>query len=264
MKKAIVFGITVLILIVMSCGKSDYEKVSNGQYNVQVLEVEVTNYGYFGMRDLTNPDITYVYVTFKSNDPELETDTWIKNFKNREDRLVSASFSVSPSAVWNKEGKNLIEFIILRQKMDWSLHIQGYPPVPLHLDLTPEEEIESREVEPPPPPQPLKGEEEEADDDHAFVPYDEAPAPVGGLIALQQKLVYPKTDREAGIEGRVILNVKFNEQGEVLKIEVLKSVSPTLDQAAMDAVKAVEWKPARQKGKAVALWYYMPVVFRLM
>ncbi|MFQ5631545.1 MAG: energy transducer TonB [bacterium] len=55
-----------------------------------------------------------------------------------------------------------------------------------------------------------------------------------------------------------------NETGAVEEVKVLKSLgSSGCDEAAVNAVKSVRWKPAMQKGTPVKVWVGIPVVFKL-
>ena len=86
----------------------------------------------------------------------------------------------------------------------------------------------------------------------------------GGFAALQKHVVYPEIARKAGIEGRVIINVLVNKSGQVDSVTVLKSLGESgCDQAAINAVKAVQWRPAQYKGEPVSVWVGMPVIFKL-
>ena len=68
-----------------------------------------------------------------------------------------------------------------------------------------------------------------------FVPYDTAPRP---RTSLNNFLVYPKLEKEAGIEGTVYVKAFINESGTVTTATVLKGVPNTgLDDAALNAVK---------------------------
>ena len=97
-----------------------------------------------------------------------------------------------------------------------------------------------------------------------FVAYDEPPQPVGGFAALQRHLVYPERARKAGVEGRVYVNVHVNEKGEVDDTRILKSLGNNgCDEAAVLAIKSATWQPAKLKGKPVAVWVGIPVVFKL-
>ena len=129
-------------------------------------------------------------------------------------------------------------------------------------DLIGDEDIDlsmfdfDQDLEPPPPP--------EDDDMFVFVPYDEAPTPIGGFAAIQKKLVYPEIARKAGVEGRVVVQTKIGDKGEVLRTKVMMSLGPNgCDEAAIEAIKAVKWTPAKQRDRSVAVWIAVPVDFRL-
>ncbi|MDQ7064888.1 MAG: energy transducer TonB [candidate division KSB1 bacterium] len=97
-----------------------------------------------------------------------------------------------------------------------------------------------------------------------FVAYDEPPTPIGGFEAIHKNLRYPASARAAGLQGRVILNVLINKNGEVEMVKVLKSTGhEEMDQAAIEAVKKTAWSPARQKGSPVKVWVGIPVIFKL-
>ena len=116
-------------------------------------------------------------------------------------------------------------------------------------------------LSPPPPPTSAGYVEVEG---VSFVPYDEPPAPIGGFAAIQKNLTYPEAARKAGIEGRILLYVQVDEKGNVAKTKVIKSLGATgCDKAAVAAVNAVKWIPAKQKGKPVKVWVMVPVDFKL-
>lgn len=137
-------------------------------------------------------------------------------------------------------------------------------PIPSENEDIPEDEtIESTELDlsdiPPPPPAP-----EDDGEMQIFVAYDEPPRPVGGFAAIQRALKYPEIARKVGIEGRVIVQVLVSDKGEVVKTKILKSLGHSgLDEAAVDAIRSVKWKPAKQRDKPVAVWVSIPVIFKL-
>ncbi len=121
-------------------------------------------------------------------------------------------------------------------------------------------EIDLSELPPPPPP---PSEEEDASAS-IFVAYDEPPQPIGGFAAIQKKLVYPEIARKAGVEGRVFVKVLIDEKGNVAATQIIKSLGNNgCDEAAVAAIKAVKWKPAKQRDKPVKVWVSIPVVFKL-
>ena len=126
-------------------------------------------------------------------------------------------------------------------------------------DLTIDEtEIDFDDIPPPPEAPP------EDESSSVFVAFDEAPQPIGGFAAIQRKLKYPDIARKAGIEGRVIVNVLVGVDGGVVDTRILKSLGHAgCDEAAIKAIKAVKWKPARQRDRAVQVWVGIPVIFKL-
>ena len=99
-----------------------------------------------------------------------------------------------------------------------------------------------------------------------FVPYDDPPQPVGGFAAIAKALHYPEIARKAGIEGRVLLKVVVTEDGTVEHVEVIEEPEQKragLSEAAIEAVKSVEWLPAKSKGNPVKVTISLPVIFSL-
>jgi len=91
------------------------------------------------------------------------------------------------------------------------------------------------------------------------------PEPVGGLLAIQQHLIYPAAARSAKIEGVVFLQILVLENGEIGEVKVLKTPAADmgLEEAAVIAVKSVKWKPAFARGRPIKTWIGLPVQFSL-
>jgi TonB family protein len=89
------------------------------------------------------------------------------------------------------------------------------------------------------------------------------PAVVGGVEAIQNKIVYPAEAKASNIEGKVFLLVYIDENGEIAEAEVMKGVHPLLDKAALDALKEVKFFPGYHEGKAVKTQVALPVIFKL-
>jgi len=98
-----------------------------------------------------------------------------------------------------------------------------------------------------------------------FVEYDTPPTPVGGFKAIGKHLVYPELARKAGIEGKVMVEVKINLDGSVSEAKVLESLGESngCDEAAILALKSVKWKPALKDDKPVACSVKIPLQFKL-
>lgn len=75
---------------------------------------------------------------------------------------------------------------------------------------------------------------------------------------------YPLASRRSGEQGTVTLRVLVTREGSPARVDVEKSSgSPPLDAAALQAVKAWRFTPARQGQNAIESWMLVPVVFRL-
>ena len=103
---------------------------------------------------------------------------------------------------------------------------------------------------------------------------DEAPAvetgPGGTPYAKLKPLdvvppVYPPRCRRLGIEGTVRVRVLVGERGRPLEVVVGKSSGdPSLDEAALDAVRRWRFEPARRDGAPIRAWATVPIEFRLV
>jgi periplasmic protein TonB len=75
---------------------------------------------------------------------------------------------------------------------------------------------------------------------------------------------YPLVARRRGEEGTVTLRVHVRRDGVPASVRLEKtSGSSVLDNAALEAVRAWRFAPARQGGEAVDAWVLVPIVFRL-
>jgi len=117
-------------------------------------------------------------------------------------------------------------------------------------------EIKETIAEVPPPP---------GDEDAVFVAYHEAPEPIGGFTAIQENLVYPELARKACIEGTVTVQAQISESGEVINTRILQSLGENngCNEAAVAAIKAVKWIPAKKGNTPVTVWISIPVRFKL-
>lgn len=145
------------------------------------------------------------------------------------------------------------------------------PPIPIEApadDVLEDIEIGDTEIDfeaniqaPPPPPKEDKIIIEE--EPVYFVAVEEMPEPIGGIQAIQSKIVYPEIAKRAGVEGRVYILAFVDESGNVTKAEVIKGIGAGCDEAALDAVKKTKFKPGKQRGKSVKVQVSIPVVFKL-
>lgn len=101
-----------------------------------------------------------------------------------------------------------------------------------------------------------------------FVVVEEMPMFPGGdpalLAYIAEHTNYPEVAKENNIQGRVIVRFCVTARGTVSQISVLKGVDPELDKEAMRVVSTLpEFKPGKQGGKPVPVWYMVPITFTL-
>ncbi len=81
---------------------------------------------------------------------------------------------------------------------------------------------------------------------------------------LASNINYPASAREAGVDGRVVIKFVVSEDGSVTDAVVERSVNSALDAEALRVVRSMpKWKPGRQNGKAVKVYFRVPVKFTL-
>ncbi|RYD51888.1 MAG: energy transducer TonB [Sphingobacteriales bacterium] len=108
-------------------------------------------------------------------------------------------------------------------------------------------------VEAPPPPPAV------------FTSVEQMPEFNGDVNAwLANNVQYPDAARESGIEGRVVVKFVVAEDGSVTEAQVERGVNAALDAEALRAIRKMpKWKPGKQNGQAVKVYYRVPVKFQL-
>ncbi len=96
-----------------------------------------------------------------------------------------------------------------------------------------------------------------------FVAVEQMPSPIGGIKAIQENIVYPESAKKDGVEGRVFVKAYIDTTGSVVKTELLKGIGSGCDEAAIEAVKKVKFKPGMQRGKPVNVQVTVPILFKL-
>ena len=101
-----------------------------------------------------------------------------------------------------------------------------------------------------------------------YVVVEQMPAFPGGDAALMkylsENIKYPKAAEKAGEQGRVVVNFIVEKDGAISNVNVVRSVTPTLDAEAVRVIKAMpKWVPGKQDGQSVRVKYNVPVSFRL-
>lgn len=105
-------------------------------------------------------------------------------------------------------------------------------------------------------------------DDQTFSVVEQMPEYPGGMRAglefMARNLRYPTKAREAGKQGRVIVQFVVRKDGSLSDFKVLRSVDPWLDAEAIRVISTMpKWKPGMQEGKPVSVKFTLPVTFML-
>jgi protein TonB len=75
---------------------------------------------------------------------------------------------------------------------------------------------------------------------------------------------YPRIARRLGQEGKVAIQALVGERGTTQRLRIVASSRyPALDEAARQAVRQWEFKPARWNGRAIQAWVQVSVDFVL-
>ncbi|MBP6515509.1 MAG: energy transducer TonB, partial [Chitinophagales bacterium] len=101
-----------------------------------------------------------------------------------------------------------------------------------------------------------------------FMLVEQMPEFPGGDAALlkflQNNIQYPSLERDNDIQGRVIVGFTVFEDGTVGDVNVKRGVSKGLDEEAVRVVKKLpNFKPGKQQGKPVNVYYSLPIVYKL-
>ena len=110
--------------------------------------------------------------------------------------------------------------------------------------------------------------QEDVDEAEPFYVVEEMPMFPGGDAAIQKyigdNVIYPEVAKENNIQGRVIVKFCVTPTGGVDQVSVLKGVDPELDVEVVRVVKTLpKFKPEKQGGKPVPVWYTIPINFQL-
>lgn len=102
-----------------------------------------------------------------------------------------------------------------------------------------------------------------ADEKNYLIASEVMPEIVGGLKTLQEKIIYPESAKKAGVEGKVFVQAFIDELGNVINARVIKGIGSGCDEAALNAVKALKFTPAKNQGKPVKVQVTIPIFFKL-
>jgi len=101
-------------------------------------------------------------------------------------------------------------------------------------------------------------------EDYLPEPGDFVPVEIYPEFIHYEEPVYPRLARQAGITGTVTMWVVVDEEGNVIKVRILKSSgTASLDEAAVKAADKNKFKPGIQNGRPVKVPVSYEVEFKL-
>lgn len=111
-------------------------------------------------------------------------------------------------------------------------------------------------------------EEEEVEEQIYFNIIEEPAEFPGGDKALynfiSKSVKYPVIAQENGIEGKVYVKFVVDENGNASSAEILRGVDTSLDSEALRVINSLpRFKPGKQRGKAVKVYYNAVINFTL-
>ena len=143
------------------------------------------------------------------------------------------------------------------------------------FDEAPPEEEEKTEIEE--EPEELQGEDLEEEESEDLLSrmdrielspvlefVDQSPSIIGGLSSLYLNIDYPIEARDKGIQGLTVLMFIVEKDGSTSNIEVMKSLHPACDSAAVIAVRQTRFNPGVQDGEEVRVKMRLPIRFKLV
>lgn len=115
--------------------------------------------------------------------------------------------------------------------------------------------------------QPATNGQDDQKDDPPFRAVEQPPQPGFNILEyLNKNLQYPAEAKEKEVEGRVMVSFVVNKDGSISNIEIVrgKELGHGLPEEATRLVKNMpKWKPGKQNGQQVRVYYTMPITFKL-
>lgn len=81
---------------------------------------------------------------------------------------------------------------------------------------------------------------------------------------LRSNVRYPAESVKNKEEGMVMIKFIIEKDGTPTNFTITRSLSPTLDKAALEVVQKMEkWTPAKNKNKPVRVYMTVPIMFKI-
>ncbi|MEQ8525960.1 energy transducer TonB [Gracilimonas sp.] len=92
---------------------------------------------------------------------------------------------------------------------------------------------------------------------------DQMPKIKGGIKEVYKNIDYPRAAISGRVEGRVFVKFVVDENGDVKDAEVIKDIGAGCGDAALEGIKKVKFTPGQLQGKAVKVYYTLPISFKI-
>ena len=133
------------------------------------------------------------------------------------------------------------------------------PPQPEKPKPPPPKPVQKR---PPTPQAPVDAQPQQAAPAAPAAPKTVSASQLGYLVAPNP--IYPARSRKAGEQGNVMIRVLVDLTGRPAQVSLQTSSGhPELDQSALSAVRAAQFRPYAEGGVAQAVWVLVPINFVL-
>jgi periplasmic protein TonB len=81
---------------------------------------------------------------------------------------------------------------------------------------------------------------------------------------LGKNIKYPSAAQRANVSGKVFVKFVVEKDGSISDVNVLKGIGFGCDEEAIRVIKSMpRWSPGKQNGRAVRVYFTMPVVYQL-
>lgn len=108
----------------------------------------------------------------------------------------------------------------------------------------------------------------ETQDTEVYVITEHMPQYAGGEEALKTYLKntisYPKSELEAGVQGKVFVEFVVETDGSISDVQVIEGVSKALNEEAITVVKKMpKWIPGKQGEELKRVKFTLPIMFKI-
>ncbi len=90
--------------------------------------------------------------------------------------------------------------------------------------------------------------------------------PMAMLKFIQKEIVYPRSAKEAGLQGKCFLKFVVLPNGKLANLQIIKGV-PGCTECDREAIRVIQlmpqWEPAKKNGKQVSCFFNLPINFQL-